>query len=441
MTSAKKQVAKAFSVYVGTSIINRALPFMLLPILTWYLSPAEYGILAVYQTLIGFALPFIGMKMETNITRNIFKRKQSEVAKIFSNMLVILCSTAIICSLLLAICLAFLDSVCDIPKRWLYLIPVITVMNMLNQFNLTFLRNQQRAVLYGLLEVLNTALNLALTVLMVVGFHYGWEGRALATVLASVVFGIVGIIYVWRSGFIRFEIDPPTIKEILNVSMPLVPYSLGAMIIFMSDRIFLDRMVGKTAVGLYATAYSFGMIVTLVTEAFNRAWSPWMYARLANMTDERKIEIVRFTYAYKAFLIGLAFAVTIASHLLIKVMTNERYHSAGQFIVWVALANAVNGMYAVLMPYSVNEGKTRPLAAIMTVAAVVNLIGNYVLIKMNGAVGAAQATLLAYVISYSLNWWHASNIYPMPWLKKEVFVSQFWRNRLVSLIRRVLPEA
>jgi Na+-driven multidrug efflux pump len=50
-----------------------------------------------------------------------------------------------------------------------------------------------------------------------------------------------------------------------------------------------------------------------------------------------------------------------------------------------------------------------------TIAAIVNLIANYVLISKFGAVGAAQATLLSFVVQYVGVWWYANQIFPMPW--------------------------
>ena len=69
-----------------------------------------------------------------------------------------------------------------------------------------------------------------------------------------------------------------------------------------------------------------------------------------------------------------------------------------------------------VFPYLVYVGKTQFLGVMTVIAAGVNLLANYLLVNANGAVGAAQATLLSFVILHLGVWWYSSRIYPMPWL-------------------------
>ena len=418
------KIFETFGIYTGSSILNKALPFFLLPIMTKYLSPVEYGILAIYQALISFSLPFIGMSMENNITKDFYKLSKHEIAKLMSNLIFILFITSSMVMLGIMFYLCFSKSFSGIPARWLYLIPIITFLNMINQFNLVIIRNEQKAFIYGVFEVSSTILQLALSILFVVSLKLGWEGRAHATWIGALIFGFIGIIYMLRTGYLEYDFNLRVIKENFALALPLIPYALGGIIIFFSDRFFIDHFAGKAAVGIYAVGYSFGMIVTLFKNAFAKAWSPWMYRNLSHITEEGKIKIVRFTYLYMIGMIGLALCVTFVSYILIEFMANPRYHNAKEFIVWIALANAVNGMYSIMMPYCVHLGKTKILAWIMFSAAAINLIGNYFLVPINGAVGAAQATLLAFCVSFILNWWYVNKIYPMPWFDKKVFA---WR--------------
>lgn len=415
------KVFQTFGIYTGSSIINKALPFVLLPVMTKYLDPAEYGTLAIYTALISFALPFIGMSMQFNITREFYRLPKEKIAKLMSNLIFVLVLSTSIVMLTVMVYGFFFPDLNGIPILWLYSIPIITFLSMINQFNLVILRNEQRAVTYGVFEVSSTVLQLLLSLLFVVALNMGWEGRAYPIGVCSLVFGIIGFMYLIKTDYLTFDFDPNAIREALRIALPMIPYALGGMIIFFSDRFFIDHFAGKAAVGIYAAGYAFGMIVTLFKDAFTKAWAPWMFRNLAHIDEEKKIKIVRFTYAYMIGIVLLAVAVTLISYVLLQFMTNERYHGAKEFIIWIALANAVNGMYSVLTPYSTHLGRTKILAGVMFLAAIVNLIGNYFLIKMNGIVGAAQATLLAFTVSFIVNWMYVQKIYPMPWFDKRVF--------------------
>ncbi len=404
-----------FSTYMLASMINKALPFLLLPVLTHYLSPEEYGTLSLYQVIISFFIPIIGMSMQANITRHFFSESKSEVARLIFNLCLILASTFTIVMVLFSLVIFLFPSLFEISTFWLYTIPIIAAMMMLNEFNLTVLRNQGRAKLYGSFEIANTAINLFITLILVVYVGLGWEGRAFGVFLAPVIIGAVGLLRLYRAHFVVHDFNKKTINEALRISIPLVPHSLSMIIIALSDRIFLDQMLGKEAVGIYTVGYQFGMIVAISTDSFNKVWSPWMYNQLAHITERMRLRIVQFTYLYDVGVVIFAVFVTYISYFLIKLMTTEAYYGAQQFVIWVALGYALRGMYMMRFPYLVHVGKTNFLAVLTTFSAIVNLGANYILISRNGILGAAQATLLAFLIQLIGVWWYANKIYPMPW--------------------------
>src|SRR5690606_18660157 len=112
----KANFFKGFAIYLGSSVINKAIPFLLLPILTKYLTPEEYGVLAIYQVMISFVMPLIGMNMQNNITRNFFSRSKEFVAQIIFNMLVVLTIASIAITFIVSVYLYFVGTNFSIPN-------------------------------------------------------------------------------------------------------------------------------------------------------------------------------------------------------------------------------------------------------------------------------------------------------------------------------------
>jgi len=411
----RSRVLKGFGVYFVSSAVNQALPFLLLPVMTRYLSPTEYGVVAIYQTLISFTIPLAGMNIHQNVTRNFFRVGRGELAGIVGNIVCILVGTATLLLLAISVYLLFRPTLFGIPARWLYTLPLVAFANMVNQSNLVILRNGGRAALYGGFEIGKTALNLVVSLLLVVVIPLGWEGRATGVLSASVVFGIVGLFHMARTGYVRWEISRSRVRELLAISLPLIPHGIGGVTMAVVDRLFLNQMAGKDAVGIYSVGYAFGSLTLLVTESFNKVWSPWMYEQLADITDEKKRRIVRFTYLYKGGVVLLAVAVTAASYVVLPIMVAEPFHAATSVVFWVALGYAVRGMYTMFFPYLLHVGKTRYFAVVTLGAGAVNAGANYLLIPINGIVGAAQATLISWVVMYLAVWWYSARLYPMPW--------------------------
>jgi O-antigen/teichoic acid export membrane protein len=412
----KNTVLKNSFSYVLFGGINSAIPFLLLPIITKYLSPAEYGTVAVYQLLIGFTVPLIGFNMGMNIDRNFFKIEKEKLSVIIFNMLFILNITLLLALVIVYLILQVNSNALGVPPGWAFSLPVIAAMMVINEFNLIILRNQNKARTYGVWQIVLTILNISISLLLIISFHYGWEGRAYGIMLSSLIVGGFSLYSLYKDRFITIKISKEDIRETLIICLPLIFHSLGGMIIFMSDRFFLDRLVSKEAVGIYSVAYAFGSIVGLVQDSASKAFVPWLYKKLSNATYEDKIEIVKYTYYYYACLLGVTLLIALASYIVLPFMTASTYSSAARFIVWICLGLAINGMYKMISPYFIYRGKTNTLALITFTAAVVNILCCIFLIKLNGAIGASQAMLISFLVSFLLSWFFSNKIYPMPWL-------------------------
>ena len=411
----KSNLLSGFAIYLGSSVINKAIPFFLLPILTQYLTTEEYGTLAIYQVMMSFVMPLMISNLPINITRNFFNEPKEYIGKLVFNLLIVLIGTAALILLLLSVYLLLGGNHFFIPQRWIYALPLIAFMNVLNTFNLTILRNRKRALEFGGFEISKTFLDLSLTVLLIVVYSFSWEGRALGILISTVIIGLISMYRVWQSGYLVFKFDDKIIKEALSVSIPLIPHGLGTVILTLGDRVFIDQMVSTSALGIYTVGYQFGMIMVLVTTAFNKTWTPWMYELLGKNNEHSKKNIVKTTYLVSISLIVLALGITGISYYLLPFMTAEEYHGAFVHVIWVALGYAFFGMYSLVFPYGVHVGKTSYLAVVTFSAALINLVANYILIQYNGAVGAAQATLISYMYMFFAVWWYSNKLYPMPW--------------------------
>jgi len=409
-------------IYLASSILSKSIPFLLLPILTKYLSPEEYGTLSIFLIFISIYGAFIGMNASVNVSKNFHQVKKKALAKIIGNVLFILVVTLMIYFVITFGIYSQFDTVFSIPTELLLVVPFIAFMQMVNNLNTTILRNEQRAYMFGVFEVSLTVVIMLVAILCLVVLGFGWYSQVIGVFVAGVVFSIVGFVYMSKRGYIILDFDKDKIKSILNISVPLIPHLLGGLVIAASDRLFIKQMVSLEAVGLYSVGYSFGMIVMLFTDAFIKAWSPWFYKNLANPTDSKKIKIVKYTYVFIIGLFALAGFISIVAEFMLPYFVDEKFYGASKFIFWVALGYAVRGVYQIFFPYLVHINCTSFLAVSTVVAALVNLGLNYILIDMYGAIGAAYATVGAFAVSALLVFWYQQKNYYMPWFirKKNV---------------------
>ena len=250
-------------IYLFSDVLNKSMPFLLLPIMTKYLSPENYGVLSIYMVMITLYSAFIGMNINMNVSKNFFNVSKNEMAIYIGNMLIILSISFIVYFIISIVISLLYDQIFSVPSRWFLTLPIISLMMMVNNINTTILRNQGRSLMYGFFQISNTLVNTGITVLFLLIFHYGWYSQAIGIISAYTVFFVISIFYMYKQGFINPIIDKVKMKSILNISLPLIPHVLGGAVIAMSDRLFIENMVSVKEVGIYSVGYTFGMIVML----------------------------------------------------------------------------------------------------------------------------------------------------------------------------------
>jgi len=386
-----------------------------LPILTEYLSPDEYGVLSIFQLLISFSTAFVGMNMSANISKNFFKYNKQQTSLMIGNILMILSLTTLIYFVITLGVSFYYQEIFSVPSNWVVIIPILSFMFMINTINLTILRNQEKAILFGIYEIANTAVNMGVTILLLLMYHYGWYSQAVGITIAYTLFFIISLLHMRKNSFIILRYDRKEARKVMKLSIPLIPHVVGGIIISLSDRFFIERMVSLEMVGIYSVGYMFGMVVMLFTDAFIKSWSPWFYRMLPDADNTKKIKIVKYSYLYILATFIIAFGISIFAKFIIPYVVDVRYAGAEIYVFWIAIGYAVHGVYKIFFPYLVHISKTSFLGVSTVIAAVLNLIFNYFLIKKCGAIGAAYATVLSFIISASLVFWYQNKHFKMPW--------------------------
>lgn len=408
-------------IYLGSSVINKAAPFLLLPLITRFLTPAEFGALSIFLVINGLFFAVIGMGIHTNISKSFFSSTRAELALLIGNMLFVLGGASLLILVLCSGVVLLMDQLFSMPAELWIVFPFLSFMMMANTINLTLLRNEGRAYIYALFEVLNTFLSIAVTVFLLVFLDFGWYSQVAGLLAANAVFFVVAILYIRNKKYLSLIFRLDVVRSILKLSLPLIPHVLAGVVIAISDRIFIERMIGLEAVALYSIGYSFGMIVGLFTDSFVKAWTPWFFKVLQTPTEKVKRDVVRYTYAYFLGVFLLAALIALVAIYILPYVVHESFAGAADYIFWVSMGCAMQGVYKIFFPYLVHISRTSFLAVSTVVSALINLVLNYFFILNFGAIGAAYSTVLSYALSAVLVFYYQSRHYPMPWA--------LWRSR------------
>lgn len=386
-----------------------------MPILTRYLTPSDYGIVATFRVVLAMMMVFVGLSTHGAVAVNFFKINKEELKKYIGNVIFILFISSILTFTIIYILKSSLSHFVKFPENWLPVVVIIALSQVIAMLTLTLWRVEQRPLPFALFQITRVLVNVALSLLFVVVLGWGWQGRLLGIIIASIVFAFVSVLIIYKREYISFSFNKDYIKDSLFFGIPLIPHALGGWIITSIDRIFINSMVGVAATGIYTVGYQVGMIVGLLASSFNQAWSPFLYEKLKENNYATKVKIVKFTYLYCVGIVVLALSLSFIAPFFLKIFVGKSFYSAYRYVIWIALGYAAQGMYFMVAGYIFYVKKTYILAGITFLSAVINIGLNYFLIKANGAIGAAQATTIIFFVSFILTWILSARVYKMPW--------------------------
>ena len=288
----KHRLLKNSIVYTGSNVIRSAIPFLLLPVLTRYLTPTDYGTVATFQILLAIVVVFVNLNIHGAVAVNFFKIEKRELEVYIGNVAFIL-----FISFLLTFCIIFavkepLAHLIKFPENWLPIIVVIALSQSVITLTLTLWQVEQKPLPYGIFQISQTIFNVTLSLIFVVALNWTWQGRLLGIVIASIIFGFASVVIIYKRKYIKFSFNKAYIKDALLFGIPLIPHALSAWMMTSIDRVFINSMVNVAATGIYTVGYQVGMIIGLLATSFNRAWVPFLFEKLKENNSATKIIVI-----------------------------------------------------------------------------------------------------------------------------------------------------
>lgn len=402
-------------IYTITSGINAAIPFLLMPILTRYLTPLDYGTVAMFGVLLSFVAPFTGLSINGAIARQYYASNEVDMPRYVSNCLMILLTSTMLVGIIFYLLAEPISRAASFPMQWMWAVIIVSAAQFINQVNLTLWQAQVKPIPYGIYQICQTLVNMGLSIWFIVGLGMAWQGRIQAQVIAVVSFAIFGLLLLNHNGWLKIKPEKSYIRNALCFGVPLIPHALSGTIKTMVDRILISSMVGLSATGLYSVGFQIGMIIGILEDSFNNAYWPWLYERLKRNIDYEKRTIVKLTYTYFVVIICLALLLGFIAPWFLSFFVGPKFAGSSDYVIWIALGFAFNGMYKMVVNYIFYAEKTYILAWVTFTTAAISVGVNYFFIKLFGAVGAAYTYAIMGFVTFLAVWILSNRVYPMPW--------------------------
>ena len=291
----------------------------------------------------------------------------------------------------------------------------------ITNINMILWRCEERPIAFGTYQISQSALNAITTIIFVISMLLGWEGRVYSMMCAAIIFGTISLFILHKRGYIDFKLQKKYIIQTVLFALPIIPHALSFWFRGGVEKILLSNMCGLSENGLYSVALTWGAVVTMFFTAFNNAYAPFLYKKLAffdkdkSGTLEQQKKLVRLI---KICLWGTGAFVIVSyfvSIIMIKAIYPQDYWRSISYLPWVMLAQLFQGCYLMFVCFTHYTFKTKQLGIITFSWSLIACALAWLGIKFWGAVGVSIASAFvsfAIFVSVAIL---AMKVYSLPW--------------------------
>ncbi|MFT7008473.1 MAG: O-antigen/teichoic acid export membrane protein [Colwellia sp.] len=413
-----KKLLKASSIYVFSTILVSIIPFLLIPVMTRYLTKEEYGQVAMFQILVSAMSAIVGFSVYGAANRKYFDQdvSQQTLQKFNGACFHILLTSTFVFLIILIFIKEWIAKHFDIPPSWILVALVVSFTSFVVQIRLGQWQIREKAKLFGIFQIIQSLLNAILSIVFVVVLLKGAQGRIDAQMFVMLLFTLISVYLLYRDKLVvLFQWNPILIREALSFGIPLVPHVVGGFLLLSVDRIVINEKLGLAEVGIYMLAVQLSSVLKIIFHSINKAYSPWLFGELKTNNEKTKIQIVKLTYLYFLCLLFISGLIFLFGPFFVVLIAGSDYQNAGPIIGYLCLGNIFNGMYLMVANYIFYSKKTFRLSLVTVSSGVINIILLFLLIEPYGLVGAGIAFAVSNFVMFLLAWITSSKSHNMPW--------------------------
>lgn len=416
------RLVKHAGIYGVGVVLSKSVGFLLIPLYTRFLTPADYGVLELLDLTIFFSGIFCMMGISAAVFR-FYAAYDSETDRkeVIATALFFVAVT----SLLVAVALQFLAGPLAATAfgnagyaPYVRVVAWTLFFSNLTEVPFAYWRVRQRTVRFVVVSLIRTVVSAGMLVVAVAVLHQGVRGVVYANLITN---GIVGLIMLGNTlAEVGFRVVRYKLREMLTYGAPLIVQSLASFVLVFSDRLFLRHYASLAEVGVYSLGYKLAGIVTLlVSGPLSMTWS-WQQFQIAKKEHAPRSFAKVQTYQFFVS-IFVALVVSVLAKDLVRIMSVEAYWPAARVVPLLAFSWVLANLRAVLYTGIFVRRATHHLAYISGTAAVGNLALNALLIPRYHAMGAAIATVLSYAFFAAISFIVAQRIYYVHYEYARVF--------------------
>jgi O-antigen/teichoic acid export membrane protein len=313
--------------------------------------------------------------------------------------------------LIISLFLKFTIAKSSILGNFIIIYFFVMLVSIVHKNVLLILRANHRAKYYISISLLHTILLLLLNIFFVAYLKLNYKGVIIGYLLTYSISSAI-FYYILKHEF-DGRFNSKLSRRMIKYGYPIAIGNIAAVVISLSDRLFLKQFSTMSELGLYSYGYKFADLVKiLLINSFFLGWNPIRW-EIYQMREGKKI-FARFNKLFFILLPTIGLMIVSAAIILGNFMTvNKEYLFGFRIIIIIAFSNIFYGLYYFNAMGMLFRDKTKTIMYIITSSAIINIVLNFLLISPLGMLGAAIATIISYLTMFILGRHYSQKYYPI----------------------------
>lgn len=384
---------KSAVAFMLAGLIQQGISFIVTPLFTRILSVGEFGVVTVYNSwneLVGT----IAMLSLSSGIYNVGMIDYENSRDKFTSALLGLSNCATVITMLIFYALSLvLPKIINMPQSLFVLMLSYFLFYPATRFWMARQRFEYKYKMLSVITIISALLSPAVGLFAVYnGTGNLGEVRLWGTNSVLIFVGLVFYINIVRKNHNIFDAD--IWRYALKFSLPLIPHYMAMHILSTSDRIMIQTMIGTSEAGLYGLAYTASMIICFIWTAIQGSLTPYVYECLKKREYE-KISDVAVPCIVLFSLI--CYIIVLIAPEFITILGGNKYAESVKLMPPLIAAVLFIEMYNLFSMIEFFYKKTIKIMFATLLAAVINILLNYICIKRFGYIAAAYTTLICYI--------------------------------------------
>lgn len=396
--------------------VAMALPLLLLPVLTRYMPPDEYGRFALYTLVLSIMTPMLLAGSDQILTYTFFKKDAAGKRVLIMSSMMFAACLGVIVVLLAAVFMPFLQEQLPLGRTAMLSMGVLAALICVFSMAQVVAFMEHKLGLQSVFVAGRVLLAYGLGVGLLVTGVMDWRAMVAGQFFAAIVLAGIALVYLHKRGLLGWQWSVRDMLEIPRAGGLMALFSLCGILVPLVDRLMINHFVGPHGVGIYAVPASLMTGGMLMIFALTRAVSP---QAIRIMSEDGDIALrSKVIYIYGAFwgIAAVAFTgAAIVGQPVLRMLTDAAYYEAGVLILPLAVAMMFNTIFMWNATLLMFEKRGGVLVGIALTGAATNALLGSILIPAYGLIGAGWANAGAYALMALMGFGGLLMYVRLPW--------------------------